>query len=313
MSLSLEKIPGEDLIHSEDNLHISSYLKSCRLQKKIELSSVSKALRISQDYLMALEGGDIKRLPERVYTLGFVRSYARFLDLDIENTLDRFKLEILGDACQPTYSLPIPINENTKPNRWLIVLSTVLGLGILITWFFFLNDGSHSEKSLPIPSAIKKELENVPNPLSLTETSVEAYVISNQEKHPVADPAKETRTTVMQNEKKTEIAQSMSENLSDVSAAFVQTPIQSIPQNQGVENIRKSRFLVTEPTWVEVKDLYGHVLEKKIFQKGDYLPVYAFETELTVGNAGGILVQDGTETRPLGKLGAVIRRFRVIP
>ncbi|MDC0344616.1 helix-turn-helix domain-containing protein [Alphaproteobacteria bacterium] len=53
-----------------------------REQLKIPLDQVARNLRIQIRYLKALEENDFKNLPERVFTLGFIRSYASYLDMD---------------------------------------------------------------------------------------------------------------------------------------------------------------------------------------------------------------------------------------
>lgn len=57
--------------------------KRARLESKLKLTDVVKALNISETYIKALESGDMSKLPpEQSYTLGFVRTYAHFLNLD---------------------------------------------------------------------------------------------------------------------------------------------------------------------------------------------------------------------------------------
>lgn len=71
--------------------HISVLLKEARLKKGYKIQHVVDSLNINEEFLQAIEGGHLGKLPAQTYTLGFVRSYAQFLDLDPFLTLDAFK------------------------------------------------------------------------------------------------------------------------------------------------------------------------------------------------------------------------------
>ena len=71
--------------------HISVILKEARLKKGYNIHQVVDSLNIKEEFLRAIETGQLGKLPSQTYTLGFVRSYAQFLDLDPFLTLDAFK------------------------------------------------------------------------------------------------------------------------------------------------------------------------------------------------------------------------------
>lgn len=73
------------------NKHISALLKEARLRKGYKIHQVVESLNINEEFLQAIENGQLGKLPPQTYTLGFVRSYAQFLDLDPFLTLDAFK------------------------------------------------------------------------------------------------------------------------------------------------------------------------------------------------------------------------------
>ncbi|MDC0349081.1 helix-turn-helix domain-containing protein [Alphaproteobacteria bacterium] len=73
------------------NKHISLILREARLKKGYKIHHIVESLNINEEFLMAIESGQLGKLPIQTYTLGFVRSYAQFLDLDPFLTLDSFK------------------------------------------------------------------------------------------------------------------------------------------------------------------------------------------------------------------------------
>src|SRR5215467_13242765 len=69
-------------------------LRKARRHRDKSLVEVSSALKISPDYLTALEMGRFEDLPARVYAVGYVRSYAAYLGLDPASLVARFKSEM---------------------------------------------------------------------------------------------------------------------------------------------------------------------------------------------------------------------------
>ncbi len=56
-------------------------LKILREKKNITVEQVSKTLCISKKYIIAIENNDFPQLPERVYSVGFIKNYAEFLGI----------------------------------------------------------------------------------------------------------------------------------------------------------------------------------------------------------------------------------------
>ena len=67
-------------------------LRKAREAKGMELNEVEEITKIRSKYLKALEDEDYCVLPGGVYTVGFLRSYARFLDLDAESLVNTFRI-----------------------------------------------------------------------------------------------------------------------------------------------------------------------------------------------------------------------------
>ncbi len=65
-----------------ESLTLGEKLKKLRSDLRMSLSEVSKATRIQVKYLEYLENGQYEKLPADVYVRGFLRSYARYLNID---------------------------------------------------------------------------------------------------------------------------------------------------------------------------------------------------------------------------------------
>lgn len=77
------------------------WLRRTRETRQIALADVERALRIRRRYLQALEMGDYTALPGEIQARGFLRNYARYLNLPVDEALARYDAEIQGRPMQP--------------------------------------------------------------------------------------------------------------------------------------------------------------------------------------------------------------------
>lgn len=69
---------------------LGNLLRTARERQGISLKEAEEATRIRQRYLEGLESDEYSTLPAPVYTRGFLRSYAKFLQLDVDEVLDEY-------------------------------------------------------------------------------------------------------------------------------------------------------------------------------------------------------------------------------
>lgn len=74
-------------------VHVGERFYEERIKKGYTLEEVSKATKIRLSFLEAIEKGEYKKLPSSTYAYGFVRNYARFLNLPEDKILAIFKRE----------------------------------------------------------------------------------------------------------------------------------------------------------------------------------------------------------------------------
>jgi cytoskeletal protein RodZ len=72
---------------------LGDQLRTQREKKGITLDQAAADTRIREKFLKALEDGDYQSLPGAVYTKGFLRNYAEYLDLDQEELVVLFHQE----------------------------------------------------------------------------------------------------------------------------------------------------------------------------------------------------------------------------
>jgi cytoskeletal protein RodZ len=81
---------------------LGEQLRAERERKGITLEQAAADTRIREKFLTALEAGDYPALPGAVYTRGFLRNYAEYLDLDTEELVVLYQQERGGAPPEPT-------------------------------------------------------------------------------------------------------------------------------------------------------------------------------------------------------------------
>jgi cytoskeletal protein RodZ len=136
----MEKVSNNDTRNLDKKAaSVGDKLRMLREEQAKSIQDVARALRIGEHYLLAIENMERHALPERVYALGFVRSYSHYLGLDPQSSIDQFKEEIYGNYQAELFSLPEPLSEASQAN-WKVLLICVGIIGIIIfSWYKFIQ------------------------------------------------------------------------------------------------------------------------------------------------------------------------------
>lgn len=135
------KIPQENSANNSLDSNSSNQSNSLgntfyneRTKKNISLEEVAESTCIHIATLRAIEAGDRTKMPAEVFSRGFVKLYAEYLDLDTQDIIDRYNNEIvaLGGTDQESNEL---LTGNTFTGKSpFITLPRIL----LVVFFFFL-------------------------------------------------------------------------------------------------------------------------------------------------------------------------------
>ncbi len=107
-------------------------LKREREMREVSLDELTKATRISQRFLEALENEDWKKLPGGVFGRGFVRTIAGYLGLDEESLLGEYDLA-RGDVSRSTSR---PEERIPSAPAWVPVVAVLL-IGVVLAGLGF--------------------------------------------------------------------------------------------------------------------------------------------------------------------------------
>lgn len=125
---------------------IGTILSEARKEKKIGLIKAATDLRLSKNYIEALESGDWSGLPGKFYARGFLRDYGAYLGVDIRTEIEALRTE--GYQLTKPHTIPDP---SIAPKReWALAA----GIAFLLLFLLFNIFGNEYEDK-PSASAEK--------------------------------------------------------------------------------------------------------------------------------------------------------------
>ncbi len=271
---------------------LGSILREAREAQGLTLAQVENATRINQRFLAALESGEYGALPTPVHVRGYLRNYARFLQLDPLPLLERYEVTRAPDGAQPERTewesapgQPLqtpdnqpffnPINfdiagrrrDSESLMRLAIIVALLVFIGLAVNRFFFSNQGGDDD----VASAVSAILGNE-----------EALPAGTPEAAITLSPGDEPIVSTSRNE-----------------SAAAPTPTR--PRLPATMEEIALRLEITERTWMRVT-IDGEVVFEGQGRRGESYEWTAQEAaSVYTGNAIGIFVTiNGIE---LGKLG----------
>ncbi|MGP1397417.1 MAG: RodZ domain-containing protein [Inquilinaceae bacterium] len=147
---------------------VSDMLRQARMRAGYSLPDVAKLLRIRLVYLEAIEESRFDDLPGSVYAMGFIRTYADMLELDVEEAVRRFREEMSGTSVSRPKELvfPAPSRQTGIPGGALLALGLVLTVSIYGGWYY-LSSTNRTLADLvpPLPERFAALIQSDPAPL----------------------------------------------------------------------------------------------------------------------------------------------------
>ena len=301
------------------SLSIGATLRAARVARGEETAAVAAKLKMRRDQLEAIEEGDYARLPGRTYTLGFIRSYARYLELDDNALIQRFKDdETAAEEVIKPVDLVFPEAPEVKqvPNGSILILALVVALviyGISYVTMPLRKSPTVAKAGQSAASAVEPAFTPVVAPPEAPPPAepVTTFVAGGEQLPasalpsiaPIAQPTVAKRETA------------------DAAALFESATADSESRTPS-ENVHTgSRIVLTalEPTYVRIKDpslpAGKGIYIDRVLETGE--SVSAPERSgllMQTGNAGGLHVAvDGRSAGVMGKRGEVVIRIPVEP
>ncbi|MDP2155525.1 MAG: DUF4115 domain-containing protein [Sulfuricella sp.] len=249
-------------------------LAEARERLGLNVAEVARQLRLSPRQIEALEADDHASLPGKTFLRGFLRNYAKLLQLNPEPLLALYQPE-------PPQAQPIAVpmskiefggkrrlmpfgNHSGKPRA---KYAAIIGVAVLVSWGLYeLFQGQLSFQDAPVKSAGETMMV-----LSLpqAETPAQAAPVTNQAAGPVPAPATVPAAA-------------------PVAPAAAEAPVPLTPP-MAVVGGQRLQFVFDGDAWVEVKDRSGKVIFYQLNPKGSQQSVRGNPPlSLVIGNAAHV-------------------------
>jgi cytoskeleton protein RodZ len=261
------------------------------------VAQVSDELRIGHRYLAGIEEGNYEGFPERVFSTGFIRSYAKYLSQDPGPVLAEYERSI-GSLDDTDMAAQLRFGwverERERGNRrttYFVAAGIVLLFGVILAWVTLRTE----RRPLPPPSTVA--LPSPPAAENAAKTGDNAAVAApsgaDNMATPVLSPAQGPPISA-------QVAPTLEEPPSSVTAVGDTGPLVG-PFQLFLE--------ASELTWVMYSFDGGDPIDVMLYA-GDKISIHAMrQITLKLGNAGGVAgTLNGQRLPPFGEQGQV-RQF----
>lgn len=231
-------------------------LAAARHARGIAIEDVARALKLSVAQAQAIEADDPSAFSAAVFARGFLRGYARLLDVDIEPLLPPKTVEEAHPDMRLQRRIP-GVSLEPRRNRHLPVMAaaSVLLLGGLSYYEFVLNAPPG-----PVQMATVANTTNVPTPSSVTDHPSAVT--------PVIVPPAELQWP-------------------SLNAEHLRLKTSADPMSGA--NTRGLHFTFNNESWVEVRDALGKVVYSRLNAPGSESVVQGEPPfSIVIGGASGV-------------------------
>lgn len=262
-------------------------LAEARERRNQTVAEIAQQLKLSPNQIEALEADDYARLPGAVFVRGFVRNYARLVDLDGEALVAR--LELSQTATTAINAVPHSQNipfQDTRSARWPLLAAAVALLAAIVLIFeWLMPDAAEVPASASAPVAV---------PLPVNPAPVLSVVEATETVAPAAPPVDVSAVQAVSSSAisaaATPPAVAVPAVIAPVASPAVPSataaPVAAKPAAAGGSELR---FVFERQSWVEVRDRNDRVVFSQLNPAGAMQTVQgAAPLNVVIGNAAGV-------------------------
>ena len=139
--------------------NVGQILSAERQARNLSIDDISSELNISKDIIFDIENDNIKNNSDVIFNIGHLRSYSKFLDLDTNNIIEKFKNEISFDIKIDKNNItPFVENRFFKLEKFF---AASLILIIFTSFYFLFIDKENNYKDFALVPDIPENLEPI--------------------------------------------------------------------------------------------------------------------------------------------------------
>lgn len=295
---------------SENFEDIGSLFIDARVKKGLTQEDVSKILKVRISAIKQIEKGEELESLGSAYSFGFLRSYAKLVDLDPENIIKNYKSSNSEKNIKFDYNFP-SVTKEKKSLLPVIGLCTFLFSLVIYSSWYYLNINN-----------LETENKNITY-LDNDNNNLDYVKIENNKNTPSDNTDKINSENVVISEKETSnikieenFQNKVLDNNEDGSKILLEpntlteTSISNETSAIANERTPKEEMVLKSSgnSWVEIEDLDGNSYLTRLMRSGETFVVPDKKgLTLSTGNAGVLSLTFGsTHISKLGSVGEVI-------
>jgi cytoskeleton protein RodZ len=313
-------------------ISVGSELRAERERRGLTIDDVAANLRIRRTLIEAIEHGRYKELPGAPYAVGFIRTYADFLELDREEMIRRFQSEARGLEDRKELNFPKPISESRLPGGVLLLMSAVIAAIAYAFWHFQSSDertqvprvAAVPERLAPLVDLPAKQPDSVAAPTETASTEATSAVpapIAEAPARTEMPPAEQTVASPALPAATASLPAGPPAVTPVATAPAEPAPIPAAPADSTAPRVfgesSGSRIVIraTADSWIQVRDTSGSVVFTRVMRPGDsYNVPNRGGLSLYTGSAGALeFTVDGKTAPSVGQPGTVRRDVMLDP
>jgi cytoskeleton protein RodZ len=264
--------------------------KKKREELGLDLREVADNLKISSQYLSAIEDDSFEKLPAPVYSVGYMRCYAKYLSIDPGPVITHFNSQV--SSPEPPTVIPISSSRKQVPIYLYIILLFTAGLLTFAVYISRNGQQFYSEIAGKINSPVAED-QTLPETIVAEPGAPESFSAGE-----IAVTEQETAPAPL---------------ISGVDSSEKRAPLSSSHDEKQVhETVAEAEhrlgITASENAWLQIMFENG-TIEEVLLRPG-ISKVWKFSGSalLKVGNAGGVTLRfDGEDLGVPGEPGQILK------
>lgn len=308
-------------------IEIGARLREERERRGLSLEDIAQQTKISLTSLQGMESGMSEMLPHPVYLRGFLKVYAKFLDIDLGESLNELRLDNEDAPYQPVYKAASSERVKHQPELGSLRAGRRVTLAILVlllglaggTYWFFDRFGGHEQpagqataQEAPLPAA-RGEQGDQPAKDPGEPMPDEGAVEVSPEPDAVSEAPASVDPAPVESRPASEVATQPAAPVASTPAAVPNSAPEprtqqapSEPARPATENV--AVIQARETCWVQATHADGTVREY-LLQPGASVRISFATVSLMLGNAGGVDLVVNGQPYPLNAQSGQVRRL----
>ncbi len=239
-----------ETVNDDFELGVGAALRDARVARNLSLAEVSALLRIREAHLEAIELEDFEQLPGNVYAIGFIRTYAQYLELNESDLIMRFKAASVESGMA---DMVFEEEEETEQISGALKIS-LLVVGALVVYVLWLVAGTQND-GITVSTVVQTPAAPVEAPAAPTPPAVVADEAAAASAAAAGTPATPRAL-----------------DGAAPAAATIEGPADVQPNAQLIDTTpapSKVEIRATRRTWMRLENAQGRVLFSSVIDEGE--------------------------------------------